>query len=298
MAPEPWNLRLLRAWDRASSRAWVGISSLSPFDQPLRTDTIVSLTTYPARLSTVHRTLISLMAQKQPAPVHLYLSQQNFPDRDENMTRQIRTLVRTAPGRLFVHWVEDDHRSYKKLIPAMTEFAGKIIVTADDDVIYKADWLETLVGAHRTTPHTVVGTRGNSMMFTNRGVLLPYSSWPEAPANEPSFQTFLTGRGGILYPPGSLAEPVTDLSLATTLAPTADDVWFKAASLRAGFPSLRVSIARDYPASGAAQNEGLFRTNVDESENDRAISRVFEHFKMQGNSILEMTKSFREQEDG
>jgi len=298
MAPEPWNLRLLRAWDRASSRVRVGISSLSPFNQPLRTDTIVSLTTYPARIGTVHRTLISLLAQKNPAPVHLYLSQRNFPDRGENITPQIRALVGAASDRLFVHWVTEDHRSYKKLIPAVTEFAGKVIVTADDDVIYKADWLETLAGAHRRTPHAVVGTRGNSMVFTDQGVLLPYSSWPEAPANEPSFRTFLTGRGGILYPPGSLAEPVTDLSLAARLAPTADDVWFKAASLRAGFPSLRVPIPRDYPASGATQNEGLFRTNVDESENDRAIARVFAHFEIQGTAIVEMTDLFKEQEDG
>ena len=43
-----------------------------------------------------------------------------------------------------------------------------------------------------------------------------------------------TGVGGVLYPPGSLKEEMLEPSLFLSIAPTADDLWFWAATVANG----------------------------------------------------------------
>lgn len=274
------HMRMAHFVDRVVGRARVAIFRPEKLKSVIRADVVVTLTTYPARIGTVHRTLISLVAQDLPAPVILYLAREDFPSGAAALPKRLVALLHSLPSRLELRWVDRNTRSYKKLLPALTEFGGGTIATADDDVIYSPSWLSTLVDAANRHPGVVVGTRGTRMVRTPGGVLQPYASWPEAPAWVASNDTFLTGRGGILYPAGSLSPPVDDIDLALQLAPTADDVWFKAATIRAGFPSLRVPIRRDYPASGASQQHGLFRVNVEQKENDLAIANVFSHFDL------------------
>lgn len=273
-------MRLGRAWDRLTARTRVHLAKPSPHQPNLAEDVVVSLTTYPARVATVHRTLISLLMQKHIARIILYLATDDFPQGTQNLPKRLIDLVESFPDLVLLRWVNHNTRSYKKLLPTLSEYGECTIVTADDDVLYDATWLSLLIRASKDNPGVVIGTRGNEMLSDASGHIRPYSSWPEAAANTPSFSTFLTGRGGILYPPGSLAPPVADVRLALQLAPTADDVWFKAATIRAGFPAMRVPIRRDYPSSGASQEDGLFKVNVDNRANDAAIKAVFDHFRL------------------
>ena len=272
--------RLGRAWDRLAARTRVHLAKPSPHPPNLDEDVVISLTTYPARIATVHRTVISLLMQRHIAKIVLYLATDDFPQGTQNLPKRLTHLVESFPNLVLLRWVNQNTRSYKKLLPALAEYGERTFVTVDADVLYHATWLSRLLQASRDNPGVVIGTRGNEMISDASGHIRPYSSWPEAAANTPSFATFLTGRGGILYPSGSLAPPVADVGLALQLAPTADDVWFKAATIRAGFPSMRVPIRRDYPSSGASQEDGLFKVNVNNRANDAAIKAVFDHFRL------------------
>lgn len=63
--------------------------------------------------------------------------------------------------------MKKDIRSYKKLIPILKKYPNKIIVTADDDVIYKKDWLERLYKDHLKYPNYILVHRVTKFIYNS-----------------------------------------------------------------------------------------------------------------------------------
>jgi hypothetical protein len=90
---------------------------------------------------------------------------------------------------------------------------------------------------------------------------------------------FLTGVGGILYPPDLLpVDLLTDADLATTLCPTADDVWFWAVARCAGVPCECLGLESFRPCPQQADTPELQTINLGQGQNDVQLSRVIDHF--------------------
>ncbi len=236
---------------------------------------VVSLTSYPARIGRVHLTLRSLLMQSmKPRRVELVLSTDEFPQRQ--LPQEITRLAERGVG---VRWVEGNIRSFKKLVPLLESSPGMPpIVTADDDIIYPADWLEGLWSAHLTAPRTIWGTRGREILV-RQGDVRPYREWPFADGTTPSSRTLLTGMGGILYPPGSLPPETRDMTTAMDLCPDADDIWFKACAMAHGTEIRQVGDeAADFPTRLRGQRGSLQAKNLHDGRNDQQFRRTFEHF--------------------
>ena len=241
-----------------------------------RIPVVVSLTSYPARIGRVHLTIRSIAHQSSPpAQIVLVLARSEFSGAVDSLPSPLQRLLQELDGVLSILWVEENTRSYKKLIPARGEFPGRDIVTADDDVLYPFDWLSRLHSAHLSAPTAIIGSRGSRITTVSDGTkLAPYANWPRAADKETSLRVFLTGRGGIYYPVGSLNARVDDVPSATRLAPTADDVWFKACGILNGSPSSIVDFGEEFPPNGADQRGALYRENVTDL-NDKALRAVF-----------------------
>ena len=79
---------------------------------------IVSLTSYPLRMKTIHFTLHTLLNQSiKPDKIILWLAKEQFPRREKDVPRRIRRLRKYG---LSIEWC-NDIRSYKKLIPTLKE---------------------------------------------------------------------------------------------------------------------------------------------------------------------------------
>jgi hypothetical protein len=238
---------------------------------------LVSLTTYPARIASVWITIESILRQSRPPDeILLVLSRAEFPQ------GTIPPRLQRMTGRdLRLMWTEENSRSYKKLLPTLQENPHACIVTADDDTIYPKRWLESLLQGHRDHPNAIVGHRGTEILLQD-GQLLPYARWPRADAQTAGNRVFLTGMGGILYPPGALPEPTLDYGLAMELCPTADDVWFRTMALLAGTPVRKLSYGDgDYPANRAAtQSTALWRVNFTSGRNDEQFARALDYFDL------------------
>jgi hypothetical protein len=242
-------------------------------------EVVVSLTTFPARIDSLWKTLESLYGQSvAPGKIILNLSADEFPHKE--MPSSLNKYL--ALG-LEVDFSEGNMRSYKKLIPAVLAHPARTIVTADDDVVYPRRWLEKLVAAHRSAPSAIIGHRGTEIIFSGNAPA-PYVDWPAARKQTPAERTFLTGMGGILYPPGSMPEMVTDVALAQELCPTADDIWFKAMSLLAKTTVIRILTERGdkFVTVREAQKSALRSVNVTQSANDKQFARVMDHFGLWG----------------
>ncbi len=193
---------------------------------------IVSLTSIPDRMSDLHYTLYSLLCQtKKPDMVILWLGEDKFPNKEQDLSESILALCKNG---LTIKWCRDI-RSYTKLVPALKEFPEDIIITVDDDIYYSQNLVKTLYDEYLVHPNMVHCIRAHKITKGKSGKILPYNEWEHEIQNtEPSCDNFLTGVGGVLYPPHSLYKEVFNEQLFKKLAPTADDIWFWAMAVKNG----------------------------------------------------------------
>lgn len=179
---------------------------------------IVSLTSYPARMNSIHTCLHSLLTQSfKPDMVILWLAKENFPGGEQDLPDKVLQLKNNG---LTIKWCAD-LKSYKKLIPALQEYPDDIIVTADDDIIYSQEWLQKLYESYQKYPNDINVHRVTRFEYHNGWVTAGHT-----PYSQSSFLNKLTGCGGVLYPPHSLYKDICSERLFMKLAPTNDDQWF------------------------------------------------------------------------
>lgn len=243
-------------------------------------DIVVSLTTYGRRVHDVYLTIESLMEQTLKANRILL-----FLDNGFRSTPLPITLKKLEERGLEIHFCKDI-RSYTKLIPALMMCPDDAIVTVDDDMLYEIDMLEKLVNAYLEDPGYVYCNRQHRMVLNKNDELQPYNRWwwncPETDAN---ILNFPTGVGGVLYPPHSFDEEVFNENVYMDICRFADDVWFKAMTMKKGMLSRKV-VTRDprgeeFLVNDAVQDMGLFHLNIrGKNLNDPQIKAVFDKYDL------------------
>ena len=102
---------------------------------------IVSLTSFPKRINIVVKTINTILNQSvKPDKIILWLANEQFPNKEKDLPDELLDLKNFG---LMINWCED-LRSYKKLIPTLNLYPNDIIITADDDIYYDKDWIESL----------------------------------------------------------------------------------------------------------------------------------------------------------
>lgn len=201
-------------------------------DAPL----VVSLTSYGPRIADCDLAIESIARSPQlPRRFILWISDADFSIADHPRLARLERRgleIQRCP----------DYGPYKKSYPYAAEAAddGLPLLTADDDVIYPAAWLSTLLRAHRQQPEHLTGLRGHAVTFAGTG-FASYLDWPPASTATASFRVLLTGVGGIVYP-GALLGALRDRGEAFLRdCPMADDLWVHHTALRTGIRSRRVA---------------------------------------------------------
>lgn len=184
------------------------------------TQLIVSLTSYSKRINYVAKTINTLLRQTvKPDRIILWL-----PDNEElSLPEELKRLenlgleIRYCPNYL----------SYKKIVPALKEFPNDIIVTADDDLYYAEDWLESLYKAYLDNPKNIYVKRAVRMQIKDNKITDMYSREEAVAKNfkDASFSNQLMGGSGCLFPPGSLHKDVLDFNKFLQILPTHDDIY-------------------------------------------------------------------------
>jgi hypothetical protein len=268
-------------WPRMAAKQALalGRSRVRPLGPPVPVR--LSLTTYPARVDSARQALESILfgVRARPAAISLVLSVEEFPGRV--VPDALRELEQDSRLRLEFLWVERTTKCYQKLAPTLEKYPQDTIVTADDDILYPARWLSDLVCVSRAHPGEVIGHRALRIRRASPRSLEPYLNWRAAEPGTPTELLFLTGVGGVLYPPGSLHPQVADMDLALTLTPTADDIWFHAMRLLSGVRATTTTrIPIDAPSTRRTGNKGGLWASNQLGGDDRQLKRVFDHFNL------------------
>lgn len=243
-------------------------------------EVIVSLTTFGRRLSWAYLTIESLMQQTMPANRIVLWISEDFKGQELPMCLQLQML-----RGLEIRYCKDI-RSYTKLIPSLRAFPNATIITVDDDLIYDSDVLETLIVPHLKNPNVIYANRIHKMKKNNEGTLMSYMDWEwHAPyTGGVDKMNFLTGVGGVLYPPKSLDPEVLHEEVFLDICKYADDVWFTAMALKANTPIVKTQTfnvrGEGYIDNIYVQDTALHNQNIDPNNcrNDIQIKAVFKKY--------------------
>lgn len=222
---------------------------------------IVSITSYPARINTVHFAIESILAQSLKADkVILWLATEQFPNKENDLPSNLITLKRKG---LEIEWC-NDIKSYKKLIPTLKKYPNDIIVTADDDNIYENKWLQKLYESYKKNPDDIHCHRITKFYYDGE---FRFISGGKDYYKKACFLNKVVGLGGVLYPPNCFYKDILNEKLFMKLAPTNDDIWFW---LQAVLNNRKVRVIKSPLISANytpnSQQFGLFNIN-DKGEN-------------------------------
>lgn len=239
---------------------------------------IVSLTSYPKRFPTLYLTLESLLNQtEKPDEIILWISKEE--GSDTTLPNNILKLKRRG---LKISYVDGNIKSYKKLYYSLKEYSDCAIITVDDDTIYPRNLVKEMYSSYLKNEKYIIANRCTYIEKINLNELIPYLEWRINCVDNPSYNQFPTGVGGVLYPPGALSKEVFNKELFSKICPSADDVWFKAMGLLNGTKTFYNTLFKesDFLTIKSSQETSLWKINVEENKNDIQIKKVFEHFNL------------------
>lgn len=243
---------------------------------------IATLTSYPARIGTVNVAIQSLLAQTYlPDLIVLYLCKDEFPRRKADLPVQLRAQL---SHDVQVRWVDLNLKPHKKYFWAMQEFNDDIIITFDDDLIYRKELIAELMATYARYPHAIAAARTHYIVADEAGAVAPYNDWPREigrkrpdMVGKPSMQLFATTGAGALYPPHIMPEATFDAEHIQALCPTADDIWMKCMQLVAGVPVVASTPEQYLIYIPDSQEEGLLYNNIDAGANDQQFAATVAH---------------------
>ncbi|MGB4416003.1 MAG: hypothetical protein WBI53_14090 [Paludibacter sp.] len=265
----------IKIWDlqnKLSCSDLSGICSVKYFTN----DVIVSLTSYSKRIHTVYLTIESILNQTvKPNKIILWLDEEEFND-----TTIPFSLKKQVARGLTINYCKNI-KSYKKLIPTLKYYPNDIIITIDDDLIYPLDFLDKFLSEYSKNPFQIYFSRGHRIL-KNKNSFALYNNWPLIKDYNADLLNIPTGVGGVLYFPGCFCEDVLREDLFMTMAPNADDLWFKAMSMLKGVKAKCVKWDdwdKEFYILQEVQDIRLGLENCDAGQNDVQWSSIVKYYK-------------------
>ena len=242
---------------------------------------IISLTTHGKRIHSVFRTIECMFQQTYKANrIILWLGNKEYNTIEELPI----TLQNQIKRGLEIRFVKDI-RSYTKLIYALKSFPNAAIITIDDDILYPCDFIERLVFNHSIHPTAICCNAARRLALKTPKEFYPYKTNELETKIPKDYVNYIAeGFAGILYPPNSLNNEVFNEKVFLSLAPNADDIWFKAMALLNDTPIKSTRDENDVwefiLVDEDVQDIGLINENIYEDKNDKQLNAIFNYYKL------------------
>lgn len=189
---------------------------------------IISLTSFPKRLPTLHLVIESLFRQTvKPDKIILYLTQSQVPDIDR-LPKKLKDLQKRG---LDIVLCPDEIRSHTKYFYAMQQYPDDIVITVDDDLFYRSDLVATHLKNTEKYPGCVIANWVKEIIPGKE----KYTEWPDKSGKASRSKNYLIlGVSSVLYPAHALHPDAFNVENIRKLSLTADDVWITSMLLKQG----------------------------------------------------------------
>lgn len=260
---------------------------VAPFPNQGAPILVASLTSFPARISTAHISILFILNQTiKPNIVLLWLAKEQFPNGEKDLPKQLLNLKSRGLELLFC----EDLRSHKKYYYSLKKYPHAHIIMFDDDLYYPNNIIENLLELNKNYPLNIAASRVHRMKITKNS-LAPYRNWlHNFNGTEPSHLNLHTSGNGTLVPSGLKMDDIFfNSETILKLSEGSDDVWWKANLIRLGIKVVTNGVINKDPITvGNSFENSLVARNTFKGEKDEMIVSVFSHF----NISIDKIKSF------
>lgn len=235
---------------------------------------IVSMASYPPRIKTLMPCLESLLAQTvQPDAIMVWLYRSEFPGGESDLPENLRALV---GDKVQIRWTDVNLKPHNKYFWTMRECPDAVVVTVDDDLLYRPSMIEDLLVYHRMFPRAVIAHRTHLMLCDDNGELVSYDDWlseQDVIVGRPSMSLMATNGAGALFPPQIIPLHLLDEGAIQEKCLHADDLWLKVLELQANVPVVATGSA-NLTYVPDTQECGLWLTINSRGGNDVVLKRL------------------------
>ena len=232
----------------------------------------ISLTSYAKRFPYLFRTLQRLLyISKGRAAIEVHLFANDF-----DLLNSKLLGLRKRGIKYIKH--DKDLKVFLKLSSVDT-FNGTPIITVDDDVFYQRDFLEKLIDASNNYPGTVIGLRGFKPIVKKSCEFDSYRNWKAVSGKDTNSNcVFLTGVGGILYPPEVIAASIIKPEEGFNICPNNDDLYLYFKLHQREIPIFALSSKNEPLTWPNSQDGALWKANVSLGKNDQYLKDLTNYF--------------------
>jgi len=238
---------------------------------------VVSLTSYPKRIDSIHICIQSILNQSlKPDLVILYLADSQFPHKERDLPKSLLSLLDKG---LTIKWCEDI-KPHKKYYYAIQQYPDSIVVTCDDDIVYDKFMLSKLYLSYMQHPHCVSCLRAHRITFNSLGSLNKYSDWKwedNSFLKNPSHSALATGCAGVLYPPHIFIDELFNVAAIKELSLMTDDLWLKIMELLSDVPVVLADKNERLHMIDGTQDSAISNLNI-MNVNDANLSLLLNHY--------------------
>lgn len=233
-------------------------------------DVVVSLTTYGPRIRTVDATIFSILRGSfRPSKLILVLDEEIPPPVKARLEPYLKMGLEILRS--------ENLGPHKKYYPVVKQGLrdSQCLVTADDDIFYARNWLESLYRSHLKNPEDVIAGWVKEISMQGSS-LAPYQYWRDVSGTHGAAHHFAIGCAGILYPPSMVAALAERGDRFKACCPRADDVWLHATAVSTGHRIRQVTPELIHPVHlPGTQETGLKITNHLPDGNDKAARATY-----------------------
>ena len=238
---------------------------------------IVSFTSYPPRIKSVHRVVESLYRQTVKADeIILYLSLDEFPKVEAELPEKLRRMI--GQGGFRIAWVCGNLKSHKKYYYALQEFQDAVVITVDDDKIYAETMICDLMESYKRFPDSV-SARIARIILKRPETLEQYVKWEKEEKIEeckdvPRMDLCAIGAGGVCYSPRLVNENWFHKETIMKVAGDYVDLWLKYSEIISNIPVVYTKPSQKDITIDDSQICRLSANNLYGSGNDKCISKI------------------------
>lgn len=186
---------------------------------------IVSMTSYPKRISNVGRAISHLLSGQSfpPDEIHLWLARPEFPNLEKDLPEDLIHVISTNE-QVYLHWLEKNTFCHKRYEIFNTANGNDCVFFIDDDVYYDDKLIETVLLDHKKHPEAIIPYEWQSEHLYE-GKRIIYANEYKC-ANGPSIRTRFCGQSMIpvnVFPKVLLSEEMKEIR--DRCSPVDDESW-------------------------------------------------------------------------
>ena len=187
---------------------------------------LVSMTSYPGRISNVGKAIYLLLSKqtRKPDEIHLWLSIEEFPNKEKDLPQDLINILFIDKVKL--HWVPKNTYVHKRHEIFKQTTDEDCVFLIDDDVRYADDLIEKVMDAHKTYPDSIIcynrypkhEYKGKRILYKN----FPFSTIPKINHTRWCGQSMIPAK---LYPKECLSDE--NQKIRDKVDPISDECWFQ-----------------------------------------------------------------------